>query len=209
MHFPAITDKTGPVQPEGCASLDGLRTQALLTDSSRNSLTPVDSEEAPGTGGVQGDLGDLQGSSEQALGKSIMGGNRFLQQWLGITVVPTAEHPAVFWTRSDHPLGDSSTGEARCRRQHPRCWTQNSQGPHSRLNPRSSEVLVRLCRRLSGEEPTCQCRRCKRHGSDPWVGKIPWRREWQPTPVSLPGESRGQRGLVGYRPWGLKIVGHD
>lgn len=55
MHFPAITDKTGPVQPEGCASLDGLRTQALLTNLSRNSLTPVDSEEAPGTGGVQGD----------------------------------------------------------------------------------------------------------------------------------------------------------
>ena len=33
---------------------------------------------------------------------------------------------------------------------------------------------------------------------DPWVGKIPWRREWQPTPVFLPGESHGQRSLVGY-----------
>ena len=85
MHFPVITEKTGPVHPEGCASLDGLRTQALLTDLSRNSLTPVDSEEAPGTGGVQGDLGDLQGSSEQALGKSVMGGNIFLQQWLRIS----------------------------------------------------------------------------------------------------------------------------
>jgi len=37
----------------------------------------------------------------------------------------------------------------------------------------------------------------------PWVGKIPWRRAWQPTPVFLPGESHGQRSLVGYRPWGL------
>ena len=36
---------------------------------------------------------------------------------------------------------------------------------------------------------------CKRHGFDPWVGKIPWRRAWQPTPVFLPGESRWQRSL--------------
>ena len=41
-----------------------------------------------------------------------------------------------------------------------------------------------------------------RHGFDPPVGKIPWRRKWQPTPVFLPGESHGQRSLVGYSPWG-------
>ena len=51
------------------------------------------------------------------------------------------------------------------------------------------------------KEPTCQCRRRKRHGFDPWVGKIPWRRAWQPTPVFLPGESHGQRNLVNYSPW--------
>ena len=39
---------------------------------------------------------------------------------------------------------------------------------------------------------------------DPWIGKIPWRRAWQPTPVFLPGESHGQRSLTGYCPWGLK-----
>ena len=39
---------------------------------------------------------------------------------------------------------------------------------------------------------------------DPWVGKIPRRREWQCTPVFLPGESLGQRNLVGYSPWGCK-----
>ena len=33
---------------------------------------------------------------------------------------------------------------------------------------------------------------------DPWVGKIPWRRKWQPTPVFLPGESYGQRSMAGY-----------
>ena len=41
-------------------------------------------------------------------------------------------------------------------------------------------------------------------GLNPRVGKIPWRREWQYTPVFLPGESHGQRSLVGYSPWGHK-----
>ena len=39
---------------------------------------------------------------------------------------------------------------------------------------------------------------------DPWVGKIPWRREWLPTPVFLPGESHAQRSLLGYSPWNHK-----
>jgi len=52
----------------------------------------------------------------------------------------------------------------------------------------------------SGKEPACQCRRRKRCRSNPWVGKIPWRRAWQPTLVFLPGESHGQRSLVGYSP---------
>ena len=45
---------------------------------------------------------------------------------------------------------------------------------------------------------------CGRTGFDPWVGKIPWRREWQPTPVIWPGESNGQRSLVGDHPWGRR-----
>ena len=52
-----------------------------------------------------------------------------------------------------------------------------------------------------GKEFFLQCRRLK---FDPWVGKFPWRREWQPTPVFLPGEFHGQRTLVGYSPWGHK-----
>ena len=59
---------------------------------------------------------------------------------------------------------------------------------------------------LSGKESFCQC---KRHGFDPWAKKIPWRRKWQPTPVSLPGESHGQRSLVGYSPPGCKTVRHN
>ena len=41
-------------------------------------------------------------------------------------------------------------------------------------------------------------------GFDPWVWKIPWRREWQPTPVFFPGGFHGQRSLAGYSPWGHK-----
>ena len=48
------------------------------------------------------------------------------------------------------------------------------------------------------------CLQCRRPGFDPWVWKIPWRREWLPTPVFLPGESHGQRSLVGCSPWGHK-----
>ena len=62
---------------------------------------------------------------------------------------------------------------------------------------------------LSSKEPTCQCRRHKILGFGPWVRKIPWRRKWQPPPVFLPGESHGQRSLVGYSPWGPKRVRHD
>ena len=62
-------------------------------------------------------------------------------------------------------------------------------------------IVPRLPWWLSGKEPTCQCRRL---GFDPWVGKFPWRRKWQPTPVFLPGESHGQRSLVGYGPWVVK-----
>ena len=55
-----------------------------------------------------------------------------------------------------------------------------------------------------GEEPACQCRRRKRPGFEPWVGKIAQSRARQPTPAFLPGESHGQKGLAGYSPWGHK-----
>ena len=54
----------------------------------------------------------------------------------------------------------------------------------------------------SGKEPSCQCRRHKRDRFDPWVGKIPWRRAWQPTPVFLPGESPWAE-----EPGGLQSIG--
>ena len=50
---------------------------------------------------------------------------------------------------------------------------------------------------------------CRRHGFDPWVGKILWRRKCQPTSVFLPGESHGQMSLVGYTVHGVSRVRHD
>ena len=45
---------------------------------------------------------------------------------------------------------------------------------------------------------------CGKPGFDPWVGKIPWRRERLPIPVFWPGEFHGQRSLAGYSPTGCK-----
>ena len=45
---------------------------------------------------------------------------------------------------------------------------------------------------------------CNTGGFDPWVGEIPWRREWLPSPVFLPGELHGPRSLAGYSSWSLK-----
>ena len=61
----------------------------------------------------------------------------------------------------------------------------------------------------NGKESACQCRRHRRCRFDPWVRKIVWHRKWQPNPVFLPGESHGQRSLVGYSPWSHKRARHD
>ena len=87
-------------------------------------------------------------------------------------------------------------------RDRPRAWQLVPQRAAS--YPRQQEANRGLCMGFpdgtSGKEPACQCRRYKRHGFHPWVWKIPWRRAWQFTPAFLPGESRGQRSLVGYSP---------
>ena len=71
-------------------------------------------------------------------------------------------------------------------------------------NIESSSLCYRFPRWLTGKEAICQCRRHRRHSFDPWVRKIPWRRKWQTTPVFLHENFRGQRGLMGYSPWGRK-----
>ena len=56
----------------------------------------------------------------------------------------------------------------------------------------------------SSTDSVSQCRRHRRLGFSPSVGKIPWGRKQQPTPVFLPGKSHGQRKLAGWSPWGRK-----
>ena len=58
-------------------------------------------------------------------------------------------------------------------------------------------AILGFLRWLSCKASSCQCRR---RGFNPWVGKIPCRREWQPTPVFLPEDSHEQRSLEGYSP---------
>ena len=60
-----------------------------------------------------------------------------------------------------------------------------------------------------GEEPACRCRRNKRCRFDPWIGKTPWMRAWQPTPVSFPGESPWAEESGGLQSRGSQRVGHD
>ena len=77
------------------------------------------------------------------------------------------------------------------------------------VNEEKDEMLeLRQTGDASGKEAACQCRRHKRREFDPWVGKILWRRAWQPTPVFLPGEFPGTEGPGGLQPMGLQRVRH-
>ena len=80
--------------------------------------------------------------------------------------------------------------------QRPSCWTHcpwGSRCPSPKGDTGFSDGSV-------GKEFACQCRRHRRWGFIPWVGKIHWRRTWKPTPGFVPGESYGQRSLAGYGP---------
>ena len=61
-----------------------------------------------------------------------------------------------------------------------------------------------FCLFLSGSDGKESACHAGRPGFDFWVGNIPWRREWQPTPVFLTGKSHGQRSLAGHSPWNPK-----
>ena len=54
-----------------------------------------------------------------------------------------------------------------------------------------------------------ECLRMQEIEFDLWIGNVPWKRKWQPTPVFSPGKSHGQRILADYSPWGHKRVGHN
>ena len=77
--------------------------------------------------------------------------------------------------------------------------TEFSSGLTKRL--RKKVILWGYPSGSDGKESTCQCRRPR---FNPWVGKIPCRKKWQPTLIFLPGKPHQQRTLVGYSPWGCK-----
>ena len=81
-----------------------------------------------------------------------------------------------------------------------------SMGSH-RVGHDWSDLAAAAAGGTSGKESTCQCRRCKRYGFSPWVGKIPWGKKWHPTtPLLLPGKFHGPRSLVGYVNCGCNSV---
>ena len=86
-------------------------------------------------------------------------------------------------------------------------WELHQSGDHITL-VRVYRYLAQWTSRMaqSDKESTCQC---SRQGFDPWIRIIPWRREWQLTPVFLPGKSQGWRSLAGYSSWDCRRVGHD
>ena len=112
-----------------------------------------------------------------------LGGEDFLEE--GIATQSRILAWRIPWT--EEPGGLQSTGLPRVR--HDWSYLANTQSSRG------------LCRWLGGEESTCQWRRLR---FDIWARKIPWRREWLPTPGFLPGEFHGQRSLEGYSPWGHK-----
>ena len=76
----------------------------------------------------------------------------------------------------------------------------------SRSSSRKYSIFIpgmELPRWHSGQESTCQCTRRKRYRFDPWVGKIPWRRTWQPAPVFLPEKVPWTEELGGLRSRGV------
>ena len=99
--------------------------------------------------------------------------------------VPWTEEPGKLWSTGSQRVGHK--------------WETNTL--HLLWNSvyyRASQVALVV------KSATANAGDTKRLGFDPWVGKIPWQREWHPTPVFLPGESHGQRSLVNYGPWGHK-----
>ena len=89
-------------------------------------------------------------------------------------------------------------------------------GSKSSLSLATDDLKIKPCKwewqgfpgGFIGKEPARQCRRHEKCRFDSWLGKIHWRRAWQPTPVFLPGEFHGQRSLAGYSLWGHR-VGHN
>ena len=113
------------------------------------------------------------------------------ETWLGLGKILTLGGSAVPLLKPRHLLEGSSAESHECEIIHCRYFCS--------CLPTAVDALMVQALPSSpgipgGKQPACQCWRCE---FNPWVGKIPWRREWQPTPVFFSGESYGQRNLEG------------
>ena len=95
-------------------------------------------------------------------------------------------------------------------------WKETQSGDLHWLSPTREQIKIKWIHSIdlgfpggSAVKKKKICLQYRRCSFDPWIGKILWRRKWQPTPVFLPGKSHGQRSLGGYSPWGCKKVRHD
>ena len=86
---------------------------------------------------------------------------------------------------------------------HPKRWRE-SESPLSSSFPEPPSSSLHLWRK----NPPANTGNGGGGGFNPWVRKIPWRHKWQPTPVSLPGESQGQRSMEGSMGSESDITGH-
>ena len=93
-------------------------------------------------------------------------------------------------------------------------WTFFSLWGQLRIKPLQTSEYRFLCGHMLSfhfgkwASPVAQQVQCRRHGFDPWVGKISRRSKWHPTPRFLFEEPHGQRSLAGCSPW-VQRVGHN
>ena len=100
------------------------------------------------------------------------------------------------------PLAPGSTAALDLRKAAPRREKSGQEPPTLALESGGStlEPMLPRWRGVKKKSLPANAERLKKCGLDSWLSKIPWRKEWQPTPVFLPGGSHGQRSLVGYSP---------
>ena len=107
----------------------------------------------------------------------------------------------VYGDLQDASCSNGPVHVSNLRLSHPVFTTQQPRITHFTLEIGPATLPEGLAGGSGGKEFSYQYRR---HRFSSTVGKTPWRRAWQPTPVFLPGESQGQRSLAGYSPWGRK-----
>ena len=101
-------------------------------------------------------------------------------------------------TRVGHDLATKERERGRIEPKTPVDFYNVPRGMKGKIYPIQSGNLLGKASMVAQQSRIClQCRRCE---FNPWVGKIPWRRKWQTTPVFLPKNSHGQRSLEGYCP---------